>query len=62
MSIYYSPELVRLLMAERLDEARRAGAIHCCQDPVGPVAIAPTGIADRVRTLFRRRSPAACTC
>jgi hypothetical protein len=62
MSINYTPELVKLLMDERLDEARKARAIQCCQDPIGCTVNAPARIANLVRTLFRRPSPAASAC
>ena len=62
MSINYSPELVKLLTDERLGEARKARAIHCCQDLIRFTASAPTRAANLVRTLFRRQSPAVCTC
>jgi hypothetical protein len=62
MSINYSPELVKLLMDERLREARKARAIHCCEEIAESAAQVPGRIANLVRTLFRRQSPATCTC
>ncbi len=57
MSIYYNPELVKLLMDERLREARQANVIHCCAEPE---AAEDRGLV--ARYLFRRQSPAACGC
>ena len=34
MSMYYSPELVRLLTEERLREARQSNGIYCCMEPM----------------------------
>lgn len=57
MSMYYSPEVVKLLMEERLREARQSNAVHCCAEFEN----------DRPRNsilnrFFRRPSPAACGC
>ena len=60
MSIYYSPELVRLLMDERIREARRSQAVNCCAEPAEREP--RTSLGDAVRTLFRRQSPTACEC
>lgn len=62
MSLYYSPEIVRLLMAERLDEARRA---H--RAPRGRSLPAVFGGRARLVAFARRvagfrSSPAACSC
>jgi hypothetical protein len=60
MSIYYSPELVRLLMDERIREARQSNVLNCCVEPAAQQRRASVG--DTIRTLFRRQSPAACEC
>jgi hypothetical protein len=59
MSLYYSPELVRLLMKERIREAREAGMVrrdeHDCE----------AGKKRSILDLFRRQDhqvPAACSC
>ena len=62
MSIHYSPELVKLLMEERLSAARKARALHCCEELAEFAAAEPRRVANLVRNLFRRQSPAACTC
>jgi len=62
MSINYNPELAKLLIDERLREARKARAIHCCQDFIRSTVNVPTRIANLVRASFRRQSPASCTC
>jgi hypothetical protein len=60
MSIYYSPELVRLLMEERIREARQSNVVHFGQEPE---AREPrTSVAEFLRTAFRRQSPASCEC
>jgi hypothetical protein len=60
MSIYYSPELVRALMEDRIREARQSNVVHCCQEPA---AREPrTSVAQFLRTAFRRQSPASCEC
>ena len=55
MSIYYSPELVKVLMNENLREARRFAEVHCCEVP-------PAEPKGSIRSFFRRGSPAACSC
>ena len=59
MSIIYSPELVKVLMDDRIRAARREAFVHCCEE------LAPDdevrSIRERVAGLFRRQSPAACT-
>jgi hypothetical protein len=57
MSMYYSPEIVKLVMEERLTEARRIMLTHCCEDALP--ARRPSRFA-AIRSLFRRESPAAC--
>jgi hypothetical protein len=60
MSMYYSPELVRLLTEERLREARHSNGIYCCMEPMaekpGPSA------RSLLRSIFSRQSPATCSC
>ena len=56
MSIYYNSALVRLLTEERIREAREANRIHCCEE------IASTAPRRSPLDLFRRPSPAACSC
>jgi hypothetical protein len=60
MSIYYSPVLVRLLMDERIREARQSNVVHCCQEPAAREPRA--SVAEFFRTAFRRQSPASCEC
>jgi hypothetical protein len=56
MSIYYNPEMVRLVMEDRLREARPGRRGLCCADDK------PAHAPRSLRNLFRRQSPAACTC
>jgi hypothetical protein len=57
MSMYYSLEVVNLLMEERLREARQSNALHCC---AGFENDRPrSSILNR---FFRRQSHAACAC
>jgi hypothetical protein len=58
MSIYYNPQLVKLLNDERIREARESNSRVCCATSEGS---APRS---SIRSLFRlrRQSPAACTC
>ncbi len=60
MSMYYSPELAKILMAERIREAREANRLHCCQEAEGDSA--GRWIGGQVRNLFSRHSPASCNC
>ena len=55
MSMYHNPTLVRMLMEERIREARRSNLIHCCDTPVER-----RGLLNR--NPFRRQSPATCSC
>jgi hypothetical protein len=59
MSIYYSPELVKALMSEHYREAQESSILRCClaleADPP------ERSIQERLLSLFRRQSPAACT-
>jgi hypothetical protein len=57
MSIYHSPLLVKLLMDERLREARQSNALHCC---AGFENDRPR--SSIVNLFSRRPSPAACAC
>jgi hypothetical protein len=60
MSIYYSPELVKTLMEERVRDARKVSSIiNCCAELA---AEEPSRIVATVRSLFRRQSPATCSC
>ena len=56
MSIYYNRTLVNLLMDERIREARAVNGLGCCQ----------LAVADQPKRslfdLFRRQSPATCSC
>jgi hypothetical protein len=60
MSMYYSPELVRVLQADRIREAREANRLTCCQE----IAEASAGrsVAGSIRDLFHRQSAATCPC
>jgi len=59
MSMYYSPEIVRLLMKERLQEA--ADRRRAVSGPSGVGRAVRT--AGSLRRLFiRRPAPAACAC
>ena len=54
MSMYYSPEFLKVLTEERLREARR---VHTrCED------FAPEEPKRSLRNFFRRETPAACDC
>jgi hypothetical protein len=54
MSMYYSPEIVRLLMEERLREAESARR---------PSSDRGSRVLDLVRYLFvRTQTPAPCAC
>jgi hypothetical protein len=61
MSMYYSfsPELVKALMNERIREAQES-ILHCC---IAFEADEPKrSIQERLLSIFRRQSPAACEC
>ena len=59
MSMYYSPEIVRLLMKERLQEAADGRRARSGRSGVGRAA----RTAGSLRRLFiRRPAPAACAC
>jgi hypothetical protein len=60
MSFYYSPDLVRTLMDERLREIHKDELLHCCLELEADEP--ERSIQDRLRNLFRRQSPAACAC
>lgn len=57
MSMYYSPTIVRLLMEERLREAREAGNSRRSSGEVGP------RLLNRLRRLsVPAQTPAPCAC
>ncbi len=58
MSIYYSPELVRALMRERILDAEEARRTPDC-DCDAPV-VRTQSLLERL--LLRRPEPAACSC
>lgn len=61
MSMYYSPSIVRILMEDRLREAREAIATQvCCNDEA--LVERETKPKRSFRSLFRRESPAPCAC
>ncbi|MGD0247580.1 MAG: hypothetical protein ABSB75_00860 [Candidatus Limnocylindrales bacterium] len=60
MSIYYTPELVKLVMEERLREARQSNVAHCCEELAAEEP--RTSLADHLRSMFRNPSPTACEC
>ena len=61
MSINYSPELVKLLMNERLHEARNSRMVHCCEEIADEEP--KRSIRGLVLGAFRgRQSPAVCGC
>ena len=55
MSFYYSPEIVKLLMEDRVREARTLRN-RCCEkvEPKEPTSF--------LRNFFRRETPATCAC
>jgi hypothetical protein len=55
MSMYYSPEIVKWLMEERVREARRLQS-PCCETSM------PEESKRSLRNLFRRETPASCDC
>jgi hypothetical protein len=60
MSLYYNQTMVRLLTEERLREARQSNMVTCCMEPE---AARPTSsVRTTLRNVFRRQSPAACSC
>jgi hypothetical protein len=60
MSMYYSPELVRLLMEERLRGARQSNGNYCCMEPM---AEKPRfSVRGPLGRMFSRQSPATCSC
>jgi hypothetical protein len=59
MPLYYSPELVRVLMNERIREAREAGMVRRGEND------RDAGKKRSILDLFRRQdrqAPAACSC
>jgi hypothetical protein len=60
MSLYYNQTMVRLLTEERLREARQSSVLTCCMELE---AERPTSsVRVTLRNLFRRQSPATCSC
>jgi hypothetical protein len=60
MSMHYSPEIVKLVMEERLGEARRRNLIHCCEEIVDVER--KSSILYSVSRVFGRPSRIACEC
>lgn len=58
MSIYYSPQLVKLLTEERLREAAEARRQSVYLTPTRPSRFA--GMIDRL--FFSRTTPSTCSC
>jgi hypothetical protein len=58
MSLYYSPQLVRLLTEERLREATEARRQHFHRAPARPSRFA--GMIDRL--FSSRTTPSTCSC
>jgi hypothetical protein len=56
MSVYYSPQLVRLLMNERIREAAQARLARVGERDCD------AGHKRSILSLPRRHAPAACTC
>lgn len=59
MSIYYSPRLVKLLMDERVREAREANRRSC---PDLESDEPKRSFRDSILNPFRRETPAPCAC
>ena len=62
MSTYYSPELARLLVNERLREASRARMVRAGEHDRVERANPVEGPKRSILDLFRRRVPAGCGC
>jgi hypothetical protein len=68
MSMYYSPEIVKLLMADRLREAQEAGQAARRQDR--RTAVRPSLLAGSIGRVFAGRvgrssassTPTTCSC
>jgi hypothetical protein len=60
VSMYYGPELVRILQAERIREAQEENRLTCCLEV--EQAGADRSLANQFRDLFRRQSAATRTC
>jgi hypothetical protein len=60
MSLYYNQTMVRLLTEERLREARQSNLMTCCME--FEAARPASSVRSTVRNLFRRQSPATCSC
>jgi hypothetical protein len=58
MSLYYSPQLVRLLTEERLREATEARRLHFHRTPARPSRF--SGMVDRL--FSSRTTPSTCSC
>jgi hypothetical protein len=58
--MYYSPEIVKMLMEDRIRDARAASLVGTPRRATG----AGAGPAEFVRRIFARRqsAPAACSC
>jgi hypothetical protein len=61
MSMYYSPELVKSIMKERLSEAHERNLLHCCEE-IDPVAPKSSALQTALNMFRRRQSPASCAC
>jgi hypothetical protein len=60
MSMYYSHEIVKLVMDERLEGARTHNLLHCCEEPA---EVQPkNSIFEAISRLFARPNQAACDC
>jgi hypothetical protein len=60
MSLYYSPQIVKLLTEERLREAQEARRHSPRQTPARPSRFA--GLAGRLFTSRTSPAPATCSC
>jgi hypothetical protein len=58
MSLYYSPQLVKLLTEERLREAADARRQHSYRTPARPSRV--SGMVDRI--FSSRATPSTCSC
>ena len=61
MSMYYSREIVKLVMEERLEGARTHNLLHCCEE-IAPVAPKSSALQTALNMFRRRQSPASCAC
>jgi hypothetical protein len=60
MSMYYSPQIVRLLMEERLREAQEARRLSPRRTTARPSRFA--GLADRLFAGRTSSAPTTCSC